>query len=137
VPKWRLFYHVVWATKGRALLIDDANEPVIRHSIQTTSRTEQAKLHAVGMMPDHVHVAASVPPGIALSQFVGRLKGASAHAVNALAGPDDALFAWQAEYGIFSFTEKNLPDVVAFVENQRQRHAARDLWPSFEDFETR
>ncbi len=136
MPKWRLFYHIVWATKGRAPLIDEAIEPVIRHSIQTTSRVENAKLHAVGMMPDHIHVAASVPPGIALSQFVGRLKGASTHAVNALTSPDDAAFAWQAEYGVFSFTEKNLPDVVTYIENQRQRHAARDLWPSFEDLET-
>jgi putative transposase len=135
VPKWRLFYHIVWATKGREPLIDDAREAVIRLSIQTTCRGEKVILHAIGMMPDHVHVAASVPPGIALATLIGRLKGASAHAANAANVARTVPFAWQSEYGVFSFTEKNLPDVVAYVTNQRQRHAARDLWPTFEDLE--
>jgi putative transposase len=136
VPKWRLFYHIVWTTKGRAPLIDEVNESVIRLSIQTTCRSEKSILHALGMMPDHVHVAASVPPSVSLACFVGHLKGSSALAVNASSSVGDTAFAWQAEYGDFSFTERNLPDVTAYVTHQRQRHAARDVWPTFEDFES-
>ncbi len=135
MPKWRLFYHIVWATKGREPLIDEANEAVIRVSIQTTSWSEKVILHAIGTMPDHVHVASSVPPSIALATLIGRLKGASAHAANTPKTARSVPFAWQSEYGVFSFTEKNLPDVVDYVTNQRQRHAARDLWPTFEDLE--
>ena len=136
MPKWRLFYHIVWATKGRARLIGEANEEVIRLSIRTTCSSEKSILHALGMMPDHVHVPASVPPSVSLARFVGHLKGSSAHAFNASASAGKNVFAWQAAYGIFSFTERNLPEVMSSVINQRQRHAARDIWPSFEDFES-
>jgi putative transposase len=136
VPKWRSFYHIVWATKGRAPLIGSANEVVVRVSIRTTCSSEKAILHALGKMPDHVHVAVSVPPSVSRARFVGHLKGSSAHAVNASvsAANGERAFAWQAEYGVFSFTERNLPDVIAYVTYQRQRHAARDTWSSFEDF---
>ena|SRR5215203_1883047 len=136
MPKWRLFYHIVWATKGRAPLINETTESVIRVSIQTTCRSEKSILHALGMMPDHGHVAASVPPSVSLARFVGHLKGSSAHAVNASASTGDNVFAWQAEYGVFSFSERNLSHVTDYVTNQRQRHAVRDIWASFEDFES-
>ena len=133
MPFWRLYYHHVWATKGRKLLIDEANERLIARSIRTTCTDQRAILHALGAMPDHVHVAVSIPPSIAVASFVGRLKGASAHAVNDAQGrADGSRFAWQAEYGAFSFTEKSLAEIVAYVENQRERHAARQLWHTLE-----
>ncbi|MGH2535591.1 MAG: IS200/IS605 family transposase [Thermomicrobiales bacterium] len=84
-------------------------------------------------MPDHIHVAVSIPPSILISTVVGRLKGASAHAVNhngqwTVSSP----FAWQGEYGIHSFGENALPTVVAYVQNQETHHAADTLWPGLE-----
>jgi putative transposase len=79
-------------------------------------------------MPDHAHVAVSIPPSIAISTFGGRMKGAASHLVNHTNGPDaPEPFAWQAEYGILSFGEKSLPDVVAYVETQEARHATNRL----------
>ena len=67
MPKWRLFYHVVWATKGWAPLIDEVTERAVRMSVKSTCRAEKAILHAIGMMPDHVYLAASIPPSISLA----------------------------------------------------------------------
>ena len=71
-----------------------------------------------------------------IGTFVGRLKGGSSHAVNEVL-VREATFAWQGEYGVVSFGEKNLPDVVAYIQNQRERHAAQRLWDSFEQFTDR
>lgn len=93
-------------------------------------------MHAIGIMPDHMHLAVSIPPSIWIAMFVGRVKGASANAANAARPAEASPFVWQAEYGVFSFTERNLPDVVAYVVNQRERHANQTTWLTFEEFES-
>src|SRR5688572_2804505 len=136
MPYWRLLYHVVWATKGREELVDDDAAKVVERSIRTGSRDQGGIVHAFGWMPDHVHLAVSIPPNTGIGTFIGRLKGASSHAVNEVL-VREATFAWQGEYGVVSFGEKNLPDVVAYIQNQRDRHAAQRLWDSLEQFTDR
>jgi putative transposase len=128
---WRLFYHIVWATKGREPLIDAEHEATVTRIVQTICRESGAVMHAVGFMPDHVHVAVSVPPRIAVSDFVQQLKGGSSYQMKR----PDGWFRWQPEYGVVSFGERALPDVVTYVRNQRERHAAKELWPTFERVE--
>ncbi|MGH2534549.1 MAG: IS200/IS605 family transposase [Thermomicrobiales bacterium] len=131
MPYWRLFYHVVWATSGRESMIEADAARVIERSMRTKSRDLGGIVHAVGWMPDHVHVAVSIPPNIAIGPFVGQMKGASSHAVNQ-AGAREAAFAWQKEYGVESFGERNLPDVVAYLHNQPERHATQTTWDRLE-----
>lgn len=137
MPYWRLFYHLIWSTRHRAPLIGDAEEPILRRSFHLTCQDLGAIPHAVGIMPDHVHVVVSAPPKIAPAELAKRLKGASAHAINEDKGRDrarqpEAAFAWQAEYGVLSFGEKALPAMTNYVLHQRERHATRDLWPTAE-----
>jgi putative transposase len=133
VSFWRLFYHLVWATKGRQPLIEDERLVVIERSIRSTSLGMGAVLHAIGSMPDHVHVAVSIPPRIAISSFVQQVKGESSHLLNHAAGHDGQdWFRWQPQYGAVSFGERSLAQGVAYVENQRAHHAADHLWPLFE-----
>jgi putative transposase len=133
VPYWRLFYHLIWATRGRAPLIGEREERIIRRSFQTTVDAMRVIPHAVGLMPDHVHVVASMPPSVLVSEVVRRSKGASAHAINHEDGvPPEVPFAWQGEYGVLSFGERALSDVVAYARNQCEHHANGELWPGLE-----
>jgi putative transposase len=129
MPYWRAFYHLVWSTKKREPLIGPEEEQLIRRSFQLTFDDLRAIPHAVGVMPDHVHVALSFPPKHSGADIVQHLKGASAHAVNHRRSESSlAHFAWQEGYGLLMFGEKALKDVVTYVENQLSRHANNDLW---------
>jgi len=83
-------------------------------------------------MPDHVHLAVSIPPSLAVATVVARLKGSSSHLINHAESKGDQTFVWQPEYGVVSFGEKQLPDVVAYIEHQPERHASRRLWDRVE-----
>ena len=90
-----------------------------------------AIVHAVGGIEDHVHVAASVLPHLALYEFIGQMKGSSSHFANhklGLAGT----FGWQAEYGVVSFHGKQLARIVAYVRDQRGHHAQGTMIPALE-----
>jgi putative transposase len=122
MPYWRLFYHFVWGTKNREPLIAVEWSDSLHNVIAAKAADLGAFVHAVGGIEDHVHLVASVPPKIALSTFIGQVKGNSSHFVNH--GLDvDILFAWQGEYGVTSFGGKMLDTVVRYVKNQRTHHA--------------
>ena len=114
----------------REPLIDVMVEGIVGQFIRTAIGEKAGIVHAIGFMPDHVHACISIPPSVAISDVVKRIKDSSAHAVNQ-AMPSRS-FAWQPEYDVFSFSEKNLPDVVRYIENQRERHGADRLWPMLE-----
>ncbi len=121
MPFWRLFYHMVWATKGREPLIQPRFEANLYRVIAAEATGLGTVVQAVGGIEDHL--AASVPPAIALSAFIGQIKGNSSHFVNHECGLDYA-FAWQAEYGVLSFDAKKLDDIVRYVRGQREHHSA-------------
>jgi REP element-mobilizing transposase RayT len=128
VSYWRLFYHLVWVTKGRETLIDEEHAVVIERSIRSSSLEKGAVLYTIGIMPDHIHVAVSIPPRIAVSAFVQQLKGESSHLLNHGAGRDDQdWFRWQPQYGVVSFGERSLNEVITYIQNQRAHHAANRL----------
>ena len=129
MPYWRLHYHLVWSTANREPLISDEFEETIRWSLERTFSRLNIIPHAVGVMPDHIHLAVSIPPKESLSQVVRQLKGASSHAINQR---HDATFHWQSEYGAFTFSDHGLPDVIAYVANQRQHHQSNKLLPRLE-----
>ena len=133
MPFWQLYYHAVWATRGRETLIDERMADVVVRAVTSTCREQGVIVHAIGTMPDHIHVVASIPPGVAVSTVVGRWKGASSHLLNhAERSEDQPPFAWQAEYGILSFGHQALKSVVAYANDQPARHAARRLWDLLE-----
>lgn len=119
---WKLYYHFVWGTKNRLALIDSTLEPEIYRTIVAKVQDMEGFVHAIGGTSDHVHIAVSVPPKVALAKFAGDVKGNSSHYVNHVIKPDFE-FYWQGEYGVLSFGEKNLAAVVRYIHNQKKHHA--------------
>ncbi|HEX5944159.1 MAG TPA: transposase [Anaerolineales bacterium] len=67
MPYWRLFYHVIWSTKNRLPLIDPAWEKDLHGYIRGKATALECIPYAIGGMPDHLHVAISIPPKLAVA----------------------------------------------------------------------
>jgi len=131
MPYWQLFYHIVWATKNREPLLTPEVEPIIHGYLRNKALGLEANVYALNGYLDHVHIVASIPPKIALSKFVGQIKAVASGKYNQ-SRPGVAPFYWQEEFGAFSFDRKRLPNVVAYVENQKEHHASNNLIPILE-----
>jgi putative transposase len=132
VSYWACFYHLVWATRGREPILRPAEFGLVEAVVRSALAEERVVIHAVGCLPDHVHVAASVPPSLAIAGVVKRWKGSSSHLINTRRGDAGERFGWQAEYGVHTFGREALPRVVAYVTNQAEHHRLVDLWPGLE-----
>jgi putative transposase len=125
MPYWRLFYHVVWATKKRLDLIDPAWEKDLHGYLRGKATALECIPYAIGSMSDHIHVAISIPPKLAVATLIGKLKGSSSHHINERYAHGS--FMWQTEYGVLSFSEKALSSIVAYINNQKKHHAENTL----------
>jgi putative transposase len=119
MPFCQLCYHLVWSTKDRLPLIEARFEEELYKVIAAKGLKLGATIYAVGGIENHVHLAASIPPTLTLSDFIGQIKGNSSHWVNHVQG---SAFKWQTEYGAVTFSYKHLKWVVNYVKNQHQHH---------------
>lgn len=129
---WENYFHVVWATYRRSLIIQTDHELFIDSIIRQKSTELQCPIHAVNMMPDHVHVAVSIKPSISQSEWVRQVKGITAREMNR-AYKLDYHFGWQKSFGISTLGKKQLSIVTEYIENQKQRHANNDLYIALEN----
>lgn len=113
-------------------MIDDAMILPITEAIRDTCLDLDVKVSAVGVMPDHVHVLAHIPPTHAIAPIVGRWKGASSFAANAKCPDALARLAWQRGYGVVSVSPSGFERVLEYVQNQRERHARREIYRMLE-----
>lgn len=131
---WKLFYHVVTATKNRLPLLSAQNESFIFQIMENKIRELGGTLYAINGVEDHVHFLVSIPPKIAIADFIGQVKGVAA-TIHNKTFPNGDPFFWQHQYGVFSFDEKRLASVIAYVDQQKIHHAAGSLIQALERIE--
>ncbi|MGI9067152.1 MAG: transposase [Pyrinomonadaceae bacterium] len=79
-------------------------------------------VHAVDGTENHVHLVATTPPNLLISEWIGKLKGGSSFYINHEIA-NRKLLDWQEGYGGVSFGTKDLKWVVDYVKNQKEHHA--------------
>ena len=133
MPYVEFYGHIVWTTKNREPLLVGECAGLVEQTIRVTCREQGVIVHALGMMPDHLHMAVSLPPRVAVAELMQLLKGRSSYQVNhPQHGKREIPFAWQSEYGLLSFGKRSLGQVVAYVENQAERHATGNILPALD-----
>jgi putative transposase len=70
-------YHIVWITKYRKAVLRGEIGLRLRELIRQTCEAEEVYIEKGHIAADHVHLLLSVPPNIAVSDLVQRLKGRS------------------------------------------------------------
>jgi putative transposase len=134
MPYWKLFYHVVWSTKYRLPLIEPVWEEELYGYIWGKATALECIPHAINGTSDHTHLVISIPPKLSVAATIGQLKGASSHRANEIFVANRS-FAWQTEYGAFSFSETALPSIIDYVNNQKKHHAENSISMAMENYD--
>jgi putative transposase len=130
---WRLYYHLIWATKERQPLIKLELEAPLYNYIIGKADAKSCIVHAIGGIEDHLHLVVSIPPHISIADFVKNIKGSSAYYINNnLVSPQSNKFAWQEGYGVFSLGSKQLEQAIIYVQNQKTHHLQKTAIASLE-----
>jgi putative transposase len=125
-----LHYHVAFSTKNRERWITPDLEPRIWTYLGGIAHDNGIVPLKIGGLEDHVHLVLGMPPTLAPSKMVQLLKGGSSKWIHdtfpALRG-----FGWQDGYGAFTVSKSNLPEVIKYVETQREHHRGKTFQEEF------
>ena len=128
----RLYYHFVWATKGRQPLIDKFVEAELYAYMAHKAQQEHVPLFYINGMSEHLHVLAAVRPMISPASFIKLLKGSSSHCMtHELKVPH---FEWQKRYGVYSVSESHVDMIRQYIQNQKRHHADASTIERLEKF---
>lgn len=124
------YYHLVWTTADKQSILSRDHVGVVIDTIDEMCEKMGCKIFAVSVLPDHVHIALSIPPRMAVSDWISEIKAHTAEAV-AQALPD-APVTWGGGFGVVTFGAQNKDKVIRYVKRQRALHAEKALTEVFE-----
>ena len=76
--RWKCEYHIVWIPKYRRKALYGRERVDVREILRTLCKYKNVEIVAGSVMLDHIHLVVAIPPKLAVSDFVGYLKGKSA-----------------------------------------------------------
>jgi putative transposase len=117
----QLYYHFAWSTHSRIALILRDYRPELLKIINAETKKHGGWPIRHNAMPDHMHLLVRLPPTVKVSEFIGLVKGASAHRVNEELRPSSKL-KWQEGYGVLTLRKDELAKVSRYIDNQETHH---------------
>ena len=76
--RWNCKYHIVFAPKYRRKVFYGEKRREIGEILRTLCDWKKIRIIEAEVCPDHVHMLVEIPPKVAISSFMGYLKGKSA-----------------------------------------------------------
>lgn len=120
------YVHIVFSTKYRRPLIDDAIEEDLFAYLGGICNRLECTTIKVGGYRNHVHVLCSLSKKIPLMKLMEELKGHSSKWIKTK-GKKYADFYWQGGYAAFSVYYRELDVCVRYIANQRAHHTKKSF----------
>ena len=83
--------------------------------------------------PDHIHMLVGMRPHQDMSSLMQIIKSESTLKIN-----DNKLcpgkFAWQEGFGAFSYSKKDVPNVIRYIQNQEAHHKKKSFLDEYRAF---
>jgi REP element-mobilizing transposase RayT len=113
-----LLYHIVFATKGRRPLMPRQHWKRIHQYLGGLARGLGGIALQVGGVDDHIHTLNKIPPTMAVSDFIGKLKSNSSTWMEQICPH----FGWQEGYGAVSVSPSQVERTRRYIANQEEHH---------------
>jgi len=124
-------YHIVWITKYRYRVLQGTLRMRVREIIAQVSDELGVKIINGVLSSDHIHVFVSIPPHMAVSEFVKIAKGRSSRKIQQ-EFPEVRKRYWGRHFwgrGYFSSTSGNVTDEIinAYLDSHVDAHRSENL----------
>jgi REP element-mobilizing transposase RayT len=119
LDKVEIYVHFIWTTYDRHPLISPELEGDLYPIIHEMVQRHNAKMLAIGGMPDHVHLLTKFSSTTVLWELVKDAKGVSSNFMNARLGN----FKWRPTYAAFSVSRWDVRRIANYIERQKEHHS--------------
>ena len=115
-------YHIIWTPKYRRSVLVDGIDVRLKELILAAAAALGAQVIELEVMPDHVHLLASIDPQFGVHRLVKRIKGVSSRVLRQefpkLRSRIPSL--WTNSYFVSTVGGAPLAVIKRYIENQKQ-----------------
>jgi len=120
----QIHIHAVFAVQNRQSLISPKWKDELYKYITGTIQNYDHKVLQINGVPDHIHILFGMRPTQSLSDLMKIVKQDSSKWINQK-GFIDGIFSWQSGFGGFSYSLKDVSNVINYIKNQEAHHATK------------
>jgi putative transposase len=125
-----LDYHIVFATKARARVLDEAGRDELYRYISTVTKNKGGHLYRAGGVEDHVHMLVGLGPAKCVADLVKDVKVSCTFWIK-----EKGLFkgfdGWQDGYGAFTCASDARKDIIDYINGQVEHHRQKSFTEEF------
>ena len=129
----QIHIHAVFTVQNRECIIAKTWQDELYKYITGTIQNNGHKLLTINGLPDHIHVLFGMRPMQSLSDLLQDIKGNSSKWVNER-GFVRGKFSWQEGYGAFSYGKSQLPQIIRYIEKQKEHHLKKTFIQEYKEF---
>jgi len=117
----QLYIHIVFVVKFREAVIQNSWEERLHKYIIAIVQNNNHKVLAINSAYDHVHLFIGLNPSQSIAELMRQVKHESSQFINKNR-LTPTLFRWQEGYGAFSYSHSHIPNVIKYIETQKEHH---------------
>jgi putative transposase len=129
----QIYFHVVFAVKGRQNHISKIWEDELYKYITGITSGKNQKMMIINGVPNHVHLLLGTKPNCNLSDLIRDIKANSSKWINEK-GFVKGKFEWQTGFGAFTLGQSQIPKIVAYIKNQKEHHKEQSFKEEYMSF---
>ena len=117
----QLYIQFVFAVKNREALIDDNWKERLHKYITGIFQHNKHKMIQINSVADHIHIFVGFKPDQSISALIQNVETESSKWINKN-GFTKKRFEWQRGFGAFSYSKKEIKNVINYIINQEEHH---------------
>ena len=117
----QIHIQTVFAVQNRQSLIQKDWKDELYKYITGIIQNHSHKVLQINGMPDHIHILYGMRPTQSISDLLKQVKHDSSVWINDKGFTNDK-FSWQSGYGAFSYSKRDVPNVIKYIQNQNEHH---------------
>lgn len=129
----QIHIHLIFAVKNRNALIETSWKERLHQYMTGIIQNNEHKVLQINSMPDHIHILMGFRPRQSLSSLVQNLKTESSKFISR-ENLAKFKFEWQEGYGAFSYSKKDLENVISYIKNQEEHHKKKSFTTEYVEF---
>ncbi|MDO8998721.1 MAG: IS200/IS605 family transposase [Bacteroidota bacterium] len=129
----QIYLQFVFSVKYRDAVINNEWKDELYKYITGIVKNNNHKMICINGIPDHIHILVGLNPVQSISNLLQDIKGNSSKWINEKRLVKGK-FEWQEGYGAFSYSQSQIKDIVAYIENQEEHHKKKSFNEEYLDF---
>ncbi|HEY5749650.1 MAG TPA: transposase [Chryseolinea sp.] len=122
----RVIYHIVFATIHRQSTINEQHCQELYRYIGGVIVKRNCIPYEINGVGDHIHILSDLNPTISLANFIKEIK-VSSNSWMKQSGKFPLFDGWQEGYSAFTYSLREKPTLIRYVQNQKIHHNTESL----------